>query len=479
MTDNKFLPKLSQNLLEILNDEKYYDIAIEVGNEPIVKIFRAHMVILNYRSPHLRRILSTNNKKKNDGTMTHIKLPNILPEIFQIILRYIYGGKISLMKYDILDIIKILVAANELNLQELIPHLQSFLIENKENWVEQNFNLIYQTSLENDSFLDLQMFCGELISKQPEKIFESPNFISISEKVLISLVHHDKIQMNEVQVWKYVLKWGIAQNPGLSSDPSSYSNDDFNALKNTLQRCIPFMKFFNLTSREFLNNVFPYRKILPNKLYIDLLKLFLNNNYKPTKNITPNGNCGSTKKFIDSRIITIQHAEIISKWIDRLEITDELRNSYEFKLIFRASRDGFTSKQFHEKCDNQSRTVTIIKVKDSNEILGGYNPIIWESVHYFCITNDSFIFSFMNKENIENCIISRVKNIKHAIRYWDRCGPSFGKGDLTIYGGYQDEITFSNKTNYCIKNSYEKQIRKTEENFSVEEYEVFHITNDK
>ncbi|GES83725.1 BTB/POZ protein [Rhizophagus clarus] len=302
--------------------------------------------------------------------MTHIKLPNILPEIFQIILRYIYGGKISLMKYDILDIIKILVAANELNLQELIPHLQSFLIENKENWVEQNFNLIYQTSLENDSFLDLQMFCGELISKQPEKIFESPNFISISEKVLISLVHHDKIQMNEVQVWKYVLKWGIAQNPGLSSDPSSYSNDDFNALKNTLQRCIPFMKFFNLTSREFLNNVFPYRKILPNKLYIDLLKLFLNNNYKPTKNITPN-------------------------------------------------------------------------------------------------------------ENIENCIISRVKNIKHAIRYWDRCGPSFGKGDLTIYGGYQDEITFSNKTNYCIKNSYEKQIRKTEENFSVEEYEVFHITNDK
>jgi hypothetical protein len=84
--DDIFLPKLSQNLLENLDDEEYYDIAIEVGNDPYVKTFRAHMVILNCRSPYLRRILST-NKKENDGTLAHIKLPNILPESFQIILR--------------------------------------------------------------------------------------------------------------------------------------------------------------------------------------------------------------------------------------------------------------------------------------------------------------------------------------------------------------------------------------------------------
>jgi hypothetical protein len=42
MTENKFLPKLSQNLLEILDDDEYYDITIEVGNDPYVRIFRAH-----------------------------------------------------------------------------------------------------------------------------------------------------------------------------------------------------------------------------------------------------------------------------------------------------------------------------------------------------------------------------------------------------------------------------------------------------
>ena len=82
----KLLSKLSQNFLEILDDEEYYDITIEVGKDPDVKIFRAHMVILNYRSHYLRRLLST-NKKNNDGTLVHIKLPNILPGIFHIILR--------------------------------------------------------------------------------------------------------------------------------------------------------------------------------------------------------------------------------------------------------------------------------------------------------------------------------------------------------------------------------------------------------
>ena len=80
------MPQLSQNLLENLDDDEYYDVTIEVGNDPLyVKTFHAHMVILSCRSPYLRRVLST-HKKKNES-LAHIKLPNILPETFEIILR--------------------------------------------------------------------------------------------------------------------------------------------------------------------------------------------------------------------------------------------------------------------------------------------------------------------------------------------------------------------------------------------------------
>src|SRR3954452_16470915 len=142
--------------------------------------------------------------------------------------RYIYGGKLSLEEYDASDIIKILFTARELRIHELIPYLQTFLIEKKANWMEQNFSLIYQTSFENDSFLKLQKYCTELISKEPEKIFKSLGFTSISEKSFVSLIQHDNLQMSEVQVWEYVLKWGLAQNPGLPSDITSFSKDDFN-----------------------------------------------------------------------------------------------------------------------------------------------------------------------------------------------------------------------------------------------------------
>ncbi|PKC54106.1 hypothetical protein RhiirA1_542990 [Rhizophagus irregularis] len=172
-----------------------------------------------------------------------------------------------------------MVAASELNLQELVIYTQSFLINYKADWMEQNFSLVYQTSFENDSFLELQKFCTDLMSKNPDKIFKSLDFSSIPEKILISLIQIDDLKMNEIKVWENVLnvlKWGLAQNPELSSDPSNYSKDDFNSLKNTLQQCIPFIRFYNLTSKEFSDNILPYKEILPEELFTDLLRNFLN-----------------------------------------------------------------------------------------------------------------------------------------------------------------------------------------------------------
>ena len=159
--------------------------------------------------------------------------------------------------------------------------------------------------------------------------------------------------------------------------------------------------------------------------------------------------------------------------LDRLEITDELKNSYEFKLILRGTRDGFTPKKFHEICDNKLHTVSIIKIKDSNEILGGYNPIEWRSGHGWGNTKDSFIFSFKNDDNIEDYILSRIKNEEYAINCNDHFGPSFGMGDLRIYR--VSDKSSNNCTSYCKKVYYEKSIRETEDKFSIEEYEIFQI----
>jgi hypothetical protein len=67
----QFFSSLSQNYIEVLDDDEYYDITIEVGEDPDVKIFRAHMIILYYRSPSLRRTLTSNKKNDKWGHISH------------------------------------------------------------------------------------------------------------------------------------------------------------------------------------------------------------------------------------------------------------------------------------------------------------------------------------------------------------------------------------------------------------------------
>ncbi|GES90281.1 BTB/POZ protein [Rhizophagus clarus] len=280
----QFFPNLSQNYIEILEDDEYYDVTIEVGEDPNVKIFRAHMIILYHRSPFLRRTLSS-NKKNDNGILTHIKFSNILPEIFKIILKYIYGGIISLNEQEPSEILKILAAADQLLLQELIEYLQKYLIENKSDWMEQNFELIYQTSFKSNSLLELQQYCTNLMAKSPEKVFKSLDFTSIPEKSLLSLIKRDDLQMKEIEIWEHVLKWGLEKNATLLPDPTTWSDDDFKMMKNTLEHCLPLVRFFSLSSDDFFQNVRPYKKILKHQLYEELLESYLNSSCEPSEDI--------------------------------------------------------------------------------------------------------------------------------------------------------------------------------------------------
>ncbi|GBC27226.2 carbohydrate-binding module family 13 protein [Rhizophagus irregularis DAOM 181602=DAOM 197198] len=382
------------------------------------------------------------------------------------VLRYIYGGELLLEEYDDSDIIKILMAANELGLEELTLYIESFLIKNRINWLEQNFDLIYHISFENDSFFKFQKFCIDFILKDPIKILNSLNFSIIPEKLLVLLIQRNNLQMTEIQVWEYIVKWGLAQNPKLPSDPTSYSKNEFKVLKNTLQQFIPLIRFQNLTSREFFKKVLPYEEILPKELYISLLDHFTVNDIKRIESLT------IKSKNIDSKIISFQHVELISKWIDRLGSKDKLTSSYKFVLLYRDTRDGSDGmfdrfRNFHEICDNKSRTLTIIKLKDSEEIIGGYNPIKWKSDDSHGITKDSFIFSLSN----DNFILSRVRNDKRAIFNGLCYGPSFGDRDLYLCKTLGGELKL-----VCRQKSYEKQIRETDATFL--EFEVFQIMLD-
>ena len=80
----KFFDKLSLDFSELLNDKKEYNVVIKVDKEN-EKSFTAHSVVLRYRSSYFDKELENATTNKN-----HVKtiiIPNLSPQIFEIILK--------------------------------------------------------------------------------------------------------------------------------------------------------------------------------------------------------------------------------------------------------------------------------------------------------------------------------------------------------------------------------------------------------
>ena len=139
----------------------------------------------------------------------------------------------------------------------------------------------------------------------------------------------------------------------------------------------------------------PYNAILSNDLYQDLSRYHLKSNWQPKfNNLTPRAILNIS---IDSKLINSDQAKLICSWIqgnNENKITDKFKKAYyEFQLLTRGSRDGFTGEVFHKMCDNKGPTVTVLRLKNETTIFGGYNPHNWDqSKAKFETTSDSFIF---------------------------------------------------------------------------------------
>ncbi|RHZ81866.1 hypothetical protein Glove_117g201 [Diversispora epigaea] len=460
----KFYENLSIKLLE--NGDEH-NIIIEVGERPAMQTFKVHSTVLCYRCPYLYDEFKKSTIN-NDDNIRIVQKPLISAKVFNVIIKYIYGATVNLENVESSDIFDLLMTVNEFQFEELVIRLQTFLIENHPSWLKLNFFKIYHSSFQTNKFKALQNFCNDIIAQHPNMIFESNDFNTLPEAALVSIIQRDDLQLEESKVWDYVIQWGTTQNINLPLNLDDWIKKDFQILKNTLQQCLPHIRYFQFSNEHVMKKIYPYRQILEKDLMSDILKYYISPKESISSTILPPRNIFQ----ITSSIISNEHATEITSWIDKKEVAYKINNNpYEFNLILRGSRDGFEKDVFWDLCDQKTNIVVVAKVKDTDEIVGGYNPIGWNSnlKWKYSETNGGFIFSLKSR-NIKNFIISRVKVPNKAIGNNPNCGPNFGNDFYML----RNQIF---KINYI--EGYEKLIRKTTGEFPIDNYEVFQISKRK
>jgi hypothetical protein len=275
-----------------------------------------------------------------------------------------YTGILDLKETPGSNILDLLVASDELLIEELVAFVQEYLIENQPDWLQNNFDKVFHTVFKFENCKQLQDYCLEFICEDPEPFFNSPDFPTLEENILLGLLKRDDLLIDKIELWNYLIKWGIAQTSELGEkniiDLNEWNEGDFLNLKNTLNPFILHVRFFNISLKDFYSKIWPFKKVLPEMLFEDIVSFYLTD-IKPEKNmVLPRHG----RIYVDSMIIKQKHAAIFINWIQKKDANAKIsKDKYNIDLIYRGSKDGFEINTIRNKCNGQGACILVIKIK--------------------------------------------------------------------------------------------------------------------
>jgi hypothetical protein len=212
------------------------------------------------------------------------------------------------------DVLKLLIAVDELVIQQLISHIQEYLINHQTEFLHQNPTGILETVYQHETFTGLWNFCLEKICEEPKILFNSDNFTNLKAPLLELLLKRDDLNMDEIEVWESLLRWCFIQQ-NIENDSTKWSKEDITKIERSLYRFIPLIRFYDISPTDFFYKVYCYKEILPQDLIHSLLEFHIVPNMKPKTNVAPTRK--NLKFKLDSTLIKSDHVSLFASWIDK------------------------------------------------------------------------------------------------------------------------------------------------------------------
>ena len=142
-------------------------------------------------------------------------------------------------------------------------------------------------------------------------------------------------------------------------------------------------------------------------------------------------------RFQDTTLLQDEHLLKLDEWVGR---------GKEWKLIYKATRDGFEGKDFHKACDGKGENLGVIR-SENGYLFGWWTPLSWQSIGDYASDASTFLFMLTNPARVPAKY--KVKDAEYALLFNSSCGPFFGffdlwcngKGGLTQFPQYYEDTT--------------------------------------
>src|SRR4051794_13544843 len=119
-----------------------------------------------------------------------------------------YCGKLELANNDIKTNVALLIAADELCLNDLCIFIEEYLLRD-EKLLKQNFILIQNITNKFTQFTKLSQFYETAFRQDPTLIFKADDFITIKQEDLFDFLTQNNDSLNQIEVWNSLMEWAI------------------------------------------------------------------------------------------------------------------------------------------------------------------------------------------------------------------------------------------------------------------------------
>ncbi|KAL5018173.1 hypothetical protein ScPMuIL_003895 [Solemya velum] len=248
----KTLPECNQYMLE---HEVACDVTFLLG-ETKEKV-RAHKVFMISRSPVFSAMFCGSLAETQDP----IPIPDIEPEVFRILLRYMYTDQAGLEANNVAGVI---YAAKKYSVTGLSKACRQYLSDNID--VDNACAILHAADTSDEEILFQK--CFSYILENGEKCLQSTSFCVMNRQCVEKVIEADDLQACELSVWGALVRWAEAE-----CERQGVATNDEN-IRQAMGDLVYLVRFLGITAETVARNI-TVNNILPEREKIGILHFCL------------------------------------------------------------------------------------------------------------------------------------------------------------------------------------------------------------